>query len=133
VLDELSAWKELAVDVLYALQPEWLVFWCGLSPSGVVTLHEFAHGITCCHFGGKVQEIGFMLIYFQPPFIAMSAIPGCFHRSGAHVGDIRRRLFQLVVWSICTVLWRVTDTDTTINQLALVVIVFVPVCRHYSI
>src|SRR5262249_39568842 len=34
----------------------------------VVTIHEFSHGLTCCHFGGKVQQVGFMLIYFQPAF-----------------------------------------------------------------
>ena len=34
----------------------------------VITMHEFSHGLTCCHFGGKVKEVGFMLIYFQPAF-----------------------------------------------------------------
>jgi len=34
----------------------------------VVILHEFAHGLTCRYFGGKVQEIGFLLMYFQPAF-----------------------------------------------------------------
>ena len=34
----------------------------------VITMHEFSHGLTCCHFGGKVREVGFMLIYFQPAF-----------------------------------------------------------------
>src|SRR5262249_19605709 len=32
--------------------------------------------------------------------------------------------FQLVIWGTSTILWRILDTDTTINQLALVVIVF---------
>ena len=36
--------------------------------SVVVTTHEFAPGLTCCHFGGKAKELGFMLIYFQPAF-----------------------------------------------------------------
>ena len=27
-----------------------------------------AHGLTCKHFGGRVREIGFLLIYFQPAF-----------------------------------------------------------------
>jgi len=34
----------------------------------VITFHEFAHGITCKHFGGSVRDLGFMLIYFQPAF-----------------------------------------------------------------
>jgi len=32
----------------------------------VGSAHEFAHGLTCKHFGGEVHEMGFMLIYFQP-------------------------------------------------------------------
>src|SRR6266850_1202483 len=32
----------------------------------VITAHEFAHGLTCKHFGGEVHELGFFLIYFQP-------------------------------------------------------------------
>src|SRR4051812_1623383 len=32
--------------------------------------------------------------------------------------------FQLVVWSVCTMIWRLTDYDTFINQVVLVVIVY---------
>src|SRR5215468_2055273 len=31
---------------------------------------------------------------------------------------------QLVVWGLCTIIWRVTDSDALINQIVLVVIVF---------
>jgi len=31
---------------------------------------------------------------------------------------------QLIVWGVCTLIWRVTDPDTLINQIVLVVIVF---------
>jgi hypothetical protein len=34
----------------------------------VTTAHELAHGVTCKRFGGQVNEIGFMLLYFQPAF-----------------------------------------------------------------
>src|SRR5262249_12513340 len=29
-------------------------------------LHEFAHGLTCKHYGGEVHEIGFLLMFFIP-------------------------------------------------------------------
>ena len=91
----------------------------------VVTMHEFAHGMTCVHFGGKVQEVGFMLIYFQPAFY-------CDVSDSWMLPQKRQRMlvtlaggyFQLVIWGICTILWRVTDTDTVINQIETVVIVF---------
>jgi putative peptide zinc metalloprotease protein len=34
--------------------------------SGVVTLHELAHGLACRRFGARVREMGFYLLYFQP-------------------------------------------------------------------
>ncbi len=32
----------------------------------VMTIHEFAHGITLKHYGGKVEEMGILLLYFLP-------------------------------------------------------------------
>lgn len=32
----------------------------------VTTAHEFAHGLTCKRFGGRVHEMGFMLLFFMP-------------------------------------------------------------------
>src|SRR5215813_11789571 len=91
----------------------------------VVTVHEFSHGLTCCHFGGKVKEIGFMLIYFQPAFYCDVSDSWMFPSK-------RQRMWvtfaggyvQLVVWGICTTVWRITDPDTFINEVVLVVVVF---------
>ena len=91
----------------------------------VITMHEFSHGLTCCHFGGKVREVGFMLIYFQPAFYCDVSDSWMFPSK-------RQRLwvtfaggyFQLVLWGVATIVWRITDTDTLINQIVLVVIVF---------
>jgi multidrug resistance efflux pump len=91
----------------------------------VVTIHEFSHGLTCCHFGGKVKEVGFMLIYFQPAFYCDVSDSWMFPSK-------RNRMWvtfaggysQLIVWGVCTMIWRVTDPDTLINQIVLIVIVF---------
>jgi hypothetical protein len=38
---------------------------------GVVTvLHEFAHGLTCKHYGGEVRDMGFLMLFFLPCFYA---------------------------------------------------------------
>ncbi|MBS0225682.1 MAG: hypothetical protein JSS25_05000 [Proteobacteria bacterium] len=42
----------------------WLGLYVGLLAMNV--LHEMAHAIACKHFGGKVEKIGLMLMYFQP-------------------------------------------------------------------
>jgi len=33
----------------------------------VIAIHETAHGLTCTHFGGKVNDMGFILFYLQIP------------------------------------------------------------------
>jgi multidrug resistance efflux pump len=104
---------------LHGLLFLWLVVF------SVVTIHEFSHGLTCCHFGGKVKEVGFMLIYFQPAFYCDVSDSWMFPSK-------RNRMWvtfaggysQLIVWGVCTMIWRVTDPDSLINQIALVVIVF---------
>ncbi len=116
--------RELTVDVqdLFNLNGLLLVW---LVTMMVVTLHEFAHGLTCCHFGGKVQEIGFMLIYFQPAFYCDVSDSWMFPpKKQRMLVTFAGGYFQLSIWGLCTVLWRITAPDAFVNQLALVVIVF---------
>lgn len=92
---------------------------------GVVTVHEFSHGLTCCHFGGKVKEVGFMLIYFQPAFYCDVSDSWMFPSKAQRMWvTFAGGYSQLVVWSLCTILWRLTAQDTLINQVVVVVIVY---------
>ena len=34
----------------------------------MASIHETAHGLTCKHYGGKVEKMGFILMYFAPTF-----------------------------------------------------------------
>ena len=56
---------QLAQDLADSFQVSSLPLWVVLIFL-VISLHEFAHGLTCRHFGGEVHEVGFLLIYFQP-------------------------------------------------------------------
>jgi putative peptide zinc metalloprotease protein len=91
----------------------------------VVTIHEFSHGLTCCHFGGKVKEVGFMLIYFQPAFYCDVSDSWMFPSKRDRMWvTFAGGYIQLVVWSLCVIVWRLTDFDALINQIVLVVITF---------
>jgi multidrug efflux pump subunit AcrA (membrane-fusion protein) len=91
----------------------------------VVTMHEFAHGLTCCHFGGKVKEVGFMLIYFQPAFYCDVSDSWMFPSKRQRMWvTFAGGYFQLVVWGVCTIIWRITDPHSLINQIVLVVITY---------
>lgn len=100
-----------------------VLIWCSVVVVGI--LHELAHGLTCRHFGGKVKEIGFMLIYFQPAFY-------CDVSDSWMLPSRRERMwvtaaggyFQLVVWGLAAIVWRIFAEDTLINWVAMSVLVF---------
>ncbi|MFN2508905.1 MAG: biotin/lipoyl-binding protein, partial [Chthoniobacterales bacterium] len=87
----------------------------------VIAAHEFAHGLTCKHFGGEVREMGFLLIYFQPAFYCNVSDAWFFPKSQRLWVSFAGPYFELFLWAVATLAWRVTDIDTWINHVALVV------------
>ena len=59
--------REIAGDIPRLYQTAAILPFLGLILV-VASIHEFAHGLTCKHFGGEVHELGFMVMYFQPAF-----------------------------------------------------------------
>jgi hypothetical protein len=61
----------------------------------VTMLHEFAHGLTCKHFGGEVHEIGFFADVFHALLLLQCVRCVAVSRSvEAAVGHVRGRLFR---------------------------------------
>ncbi len=114
-------WSEIQRESLNLLHLEsLLVAW--LVMLAVIALHEFAHGITCKHFGGQVHELGFMLIYFQPAFYCNVSDAWLFHEKRERLWvTFAGAYFEMFLWAISTVVWRLTDWDTRLNHLALVI------------
>src|SRR5207247_6187986 len=84
--------------------------------------HEFAHGLTCKRFGGEVHELGFMLIYFQPAFYCNVSDAWLFPEKSKRLWvSFAGTYFELFLWALAVLAWRVTDVDTVINYLALIV------------
>lgn len=90
----------------------------------VMTVHEFAHGITLKHYGGKVEEMGFMLLYFIPALYC--------NVSDAWMLKKRERIFvslaggyiQFFLWAAATILWRVLAPETLASRICLISIMF---------
>ncbi len=84
----------------------------------VISLHEIAHGLVCRHLGGHVNEMGFLLLYFQPCLYCDLSDAWLFREkwkkllvtfSGAY--------FQVLLGAVGVLGWRVTTVDTLPNQL----------------
>jgi putative peptide zinc metalloprotease protein len=88
----------------------------------VVTLHEFAHALTCKHFGGQVHEMGFMLIYFQPAFYCNISDAWLFPEKSKRLWvTAAGAYFELFVWSVATLVWTVVEPGTWVSGVALIV------------
>ena len=114
-------WDEIARDIprLYNVSSLVVMY---LTVLAVIGLHEFAHGLTCKHFGGNVREMGFMLIYFQPAFYCNVSDAWLFPKKSQRLWvTFAGAYFELFVWAIATILWWMTDPETIINYLALVI------------
>lgn len=88
----------------------------------VITAHEFAHGLTCKYFGGEVHELGLLLIYLQPAFYCNVSDAWLFPRKASRLWvGFAGPYFELFLWSLAAVVWRLTDMESSVNYIAFVV------------
>jgi multidrug resistance efflux pump len=84
--------------------------------------HEFAHGFTCKRFGGEVREMGFLLIYFQPALYCNISDAWLFPKRSHRLWvTFAGAYFELVVWAVATLSWRLLEPGTWVSLAALVV------------
>jgi multidrug resistance efflux pump len=89
----------------------------------LVMAHEFAHGLACRHFGGEVHEIGLMLLYFQPACYCNVSDAWLFsERSKRLWVGFAGPYFELFLWALAVLAWRLTAGDTWMNHLALIAV-----------
>jgi multidrug resistance efflux pump len=117
----LTQGEELRFGLERAIGIEGLLFVL-VTISLVTLLHELAHGLTCRHFGGRVTDMGFLLLYFLP----------CFY---CNVGDTylfrekRQRMwvffaggfFELFIWALAILGFRIAAPDTLVGRVFFVV------------
>jgi multidrug resistance efflux pump len=88
----------------------------------VVVLHEMAHGYVCAHFGGRVQSMGFLLMYGKPcAYCDVSdawLFPRKLHKIWVMAAGI---LLELFLWAAATLVWRVSAPETWAHGVALIV------------
>lgn len=88
----------------------------------VTTLHEFAHGLTCKHYGGEVHELGVLVMFFTPCFY-------CNVSDAWLIPEKSKRLWitaagaycDMCLWALAACVWRVTIQDSLINYVAWIV------------
>ena len=90
----------------------------------LVSMHEFAHGMACRHFGGEVREVGFMLIYFAPACYCNVSDAWLFPERAKRMWvGFAGPYFELFLWALAVFAWQVTEADSWINYIALLVMI----------
>src|SRR5439155_512769 len=86
----------------------------------VVGAHEFGHGLTCTRFGGEVHEMGCALIFLQPAFYCNVSDAWLFPGKSKRLWvGFAGPYFELFLWSLAVLTWRMTEPDTWINFVTL--------------
>jgi multidrug resistance efflux pump len=88
----------------------------------VTTAHEFGHGLTCKHFGGGVHEMGFLLLLLQPCMYCNVSDAWLFPEKSKRLWvSFAGPYFELFLWALAALTWRLTEPDTWLNLVALAV------------
>jgi multidrug resistance efflux pump len=91
--------------------------------SVVTALHELAHGITCRHFGGRVQDMGFLLMYFVPCFYCNVSDTYLFKEKRQRLWVIFAGAFlELFIWASAVLAWRVIAPEVFLSRVCFIVI-----------
>jgi putative peptide zinc metalloprotease protein len=97
----------------YDIWAFWIIM---LSLGGI---HEFGHGLTCKHFGGDVNQMGFLLIYFTPAFYTDTTDILLFESTAPREYVIFAGIWvELVICSLATFVWALSVPGSTVNDLA---------------
>lgn len=117
----MNNWEEIWRDFRGLIQFQSLLLgW--LTILFIIAAHEFAHGLACKHFGGQVHEIGFMLLYFQPAFYCNISDAWLFPEKSKRLWvSFAGAYFELFLWALATLVWRLTDPESLLHFQALVV------------
>ncbi len=103
---------------LYSIPLAVIVIFC------VVTIHEFAHGLALKHFGGKVEEMGILILYFIPAFYCNVSDAWMLKKRERIRVTLAGGYAQLTLWALATIGWRLLATETLASRVCLIIIAF---------
>ena len=90
----------------------------------LMTIHEFAHGLALKHYGGKVEEMGFLVLYFIPAFYCNVSDAWMLKKSERIRVTLAGAYVQVFLWALATMAWRFLATDTLASRICLITIAF---------
>jgi putative peptide zinc metalloprotease protein len=115
-------WNEFsqALADLYTLKfgvADYAILWA--TGTVIIIFHELGHGFTCKYFGGRVHEIGAMLIYFEPAFFCNVNDAWTFPERSARLWvTAAGSWIQFAIAGVAAVVWWAATPDTVVSQVS---------------
>jgi multidrug resistance efflux pump len=114
--------QELASQFPHAMGRETLAL-AWLTLLAVTLCHEFAHGLTCKHYGGEVHEVGFLMLFLMPCLYCNVSDAWLFREKSKRLWVTLAGCYcELVMWALAVFIWRFTLQDSRLNYLAWMVV-----------
>ncbi|AMW05293.1 efflux RND transporter periplasmic adaptor subunit [Gemmatimonas phototrophica] len=121
-----ARWQELTTSFSALTNPaNWsvataLMFWGAFIGVGIV--HELGHAYACKGFRGEVNEMGFMIMYFQPAFYCNVNDAWTFTKLSDRLWVTAAGAWvELLLGAAAAAVWAVSAPGTVISQLSLMV------------
>ncbi|MBF0127368.1 MAG: HlyD family efflux transporter periplasmic adaptor subunit, partial [Magnetococcales bacterium] len=104
-------------------QDSWNALNIWLVVLGAIAVHEMGHGLTCKHFGGEVDDMGFLLLAFQPCLYANVNDAWLFENSRhKFYVALAGVWFELVLCAFAVFIWTVSDVDATLGRVSFILV-----------
>jgi putative peptide zinc metalloprotease protein len=94
--------------------------WIAVLSVGMI--HEMAHAATCRHFGGRVREMGVLLLYFQPCLFSNVSDAWLFGKKSHRIlVTFAGGFVEMVIWALAVLVWRASAPETSVHHLAFII------------
>ncbi len=90
----------------------------------LMTAHEFAHGIALKRFGGKVPEMGFLILYFIPAFYCNVSDAWMLKKRERLIVTLAGSYIQIFLGACAMIAWRLLSPETLASRACLIAIGF---------
>ena len=109
-----------SLETIFSVESLLLIY---ISVSIVTALHELAHAVTCRHFGGRVQDMGFLLMYFVPCFYCNVSDTYLFKEKRQRLWVIfAGGFFELFIWALAVLAWRLAAPEAFLSRVFFIIV-----------
>ncbi|MBF0621122.1 MAG: HlyD family efflux transporter periplasmic adaptor subunit [Magnetococcales bacterium] len=88
---------------------------------GAIALHEVGHGLTCKHYGGDVDEMGFLLLAFNPCLYCNVNDAWLFEENRHKIYVALAGVwFEMILGAFAAFIWVLVDSDNPVGMICFI-------------